>query len=65
MAIETLPEPSIPITHAVPAAVRIPDRDADHRGGNASAWRWSSLMAIFAPWLAPHDPTNCWRRRSG
>ena len=32
MAIETLPEPSIPIDRAAAAAVRLPDLDADHRG---------------------------------
>ena len=47
---------------AVPAAAEEPDR----RGLAWSSSRWSSLVAIFAPLLAPHDPnTRLAQRRPG
>jgi peptide/nickel transport system permease protein len=55
MAIETLPEPSIPITR--PLRMRFGFLTATPIIAIASLCLLAIiLMAIFAPWLAPHDP---------
>ena len=55
MAIETLPEPSIPITR--PFRMRFGFLTATPIIAIASFCLLAIvLMAIFAPWLAPHDP---------
>jgi peptide/nickel transport system permease protein len=55
MAIETLPEPSIPITR--PFRLRFGFLTATPIIAIASFCLLAIiLMAIFAPWLAPHDP---------
>src|SRR5215468_12261077 len=55
MAIETLPEPSIPIT--APLRPRFGFLTATPIIAIASVCLLLIIaMAIFAPWLAPHDP---------
>src|SRR5215468_1377424 len=55
MAIETLPEPSIPIT--APLRPRFGFLTATPIIAAATICLLAIiLMAIFAPWLAPHDP---------
>ena len=55
MAIETLPEPSLPVTTPFRPRLGFLTLDPDHRGGDHLPDA-GDRVAIFAPWLAPHDP---------
>jgi peptide/nickel transport system permease protein len=57
MAIETLPEPSIPLT--TPLRPRLGFLTATPIIATATIWlALVILSAILAPWLSPHDPVQ-------